>query len=142
MDILNTLHQLPDRIVASLLSAFVLAVIGLAFRSVRQALLYKRHEFDFPYDPSWQSCEWDIQWEGFRVTIEVIGVHNDYIEKVVIKKQGANPGQTFERLEVSDTFHPVAEWPLYFKLNSITRSRPSSGSKSYRLYFVLRRRRW
>src|SRR5262249_17255970 len=135
------LRQLPDRVVASLLTAFVLGALSLVFSAVRQGLLYRRHEFDFTYDPSWQSCEWDIQWEGFRLTIEANGVHNDYIEQIVIKKQGASPGQIFPKLEVTDTFHRVAKWPLYFKLNSITRAKASSGSKSYRLYFVLRRRR-
>ncbi|HYT75578.1 MAG TPA: hypothetical protein VEL79_12560 [Vicinamibacterales bacterium] len=142
MNPITVLQQLPDRVIESLLTGLVVAALALAFRSVRQFLLYRRHEFDFSYDPSWTSCEWDIQWEGFRLTIQAVGVHNDYIEQVIIKKQGANPGQTFARLEVSDAFHRVAGWPLYFKLNSITRARPSSGSKSYHLYFVLRRRRW
>jgi hypothetical protein len=46
MDPLSTLRQLPDRVVGSVITAFVLGAWP--------------YEFDFMYDPSWQSCEWDI----------------------------------------------------------------------------------
>ena len=141
--LVDVASQLPARILASLLTALVIAMLGLTFRSVRQFVFYKRHEFDFIYDSTWESCKWDIQWETFRVTIEASGVHNDYIEHLVIKKQDMAPGQRFEELHPTDTFHQVDKWPLYFKLSSITRTdpRPRTGSKSYRLYFVLRLKR-
>ncbi len=141
--LLDISSQLPGRILASLLTAFVIAMLGLTLHSVRQFLFYKRHEFDFIYDPNWEGCKWDIQWETFRVTIEASGVHNDHIEKLVIKKQDMEPGQRFAEFHPTDTFHQIDKWPLYFKLSSITRTspKPKTVSRSYRLNFVLKLKR-
>lgn len=136
------LAQLPSKLAVSLMSAAILALLALTSRALRALLFYSRHEFELDYTSGWDGCDWDIQWEGFRLTVRAEGVHNDYIEKIIIKKDGANPGLTFERVETSDAFITIERWPIQFKLNSIIRTAPVSGGKLYRLNFVVRRRRW
>src|SRR5262245_12894285 len=139
------LLQLPGKVLASLISTAFLAALAMTSRSIRSALFYTRHEFGFDYTSSWQSCAWDIQWEGFRVTVVAESVHNDYIEKVTIKKNHENPGLEFKQMQTSDSFQTIEGWPLQFKLNSIIRAIPmgdAAGNRLYRLLFVFRRRRW
>jgi len=134
--------QVTSKVITSLLAALVLFLLGLLFKSVRHALLYKRHEFEFEYDSDFRGCEYDVQWEELRLTFQVGNVHNDYLENVTIKKNGVNPGKNYERLPVSNRFHEISEWNLHFKLVSIVRTRPQTGVKEYQIYIVIRRRRW
>jgi hypothetical protein len=138
----DVISGLPTSILTGLLSGSVIALLSLFFRSVRQVVFYKRHEFEFEFKPDWGDCEWDVQWEGLRVTFELSGVRKAYIKMLTVKVNGTGPGRTFEKLEVSEAFHHVAGWPLFFKLNSVARTRTASEKEMYRLYFVLRRRRW
>jgi hypothetical protein len=138
----KVLTDLPGDVLTSLIAAGILAALAATSRTVRTALFYARHEFELGYTSGWDSCEWDIQWEGFRLTVEAQGVHNDYIETVIIKKNGENPGVTIAPLKTSDSFQSIEGWPVQFKLNSIVRTRPVAGGRVYRLFFVFRRRRW
>jgi len=117
------LLQLPGKVLGSLLSTAFLAALAMTSRSIRNALFYTRHESGFDYTSSWQSCAWDIQWEGFRVTIEAEGVHNDYIEKVTIKKNHENPGlESSYKLKLSKFGHynsnRIAFYALYLRARS------------------------
>jgi hypothetical protein len=142
MDLSSVLADLPGRVILSLLTAAIVASLSLLSRSFRQIVFYKRHEFELDYDRAWKTCTWDIQWEGFRVTIEVAGVRRAFIKSVLIKVNGTDPGRQFDELEVSDTFHHIDRWPLSFKLYSIVREKHADDTKRYRLLWVLRRRRW
>jgi len=134
--------DLPADILTSIIAAVILAAVAATSKAVRAALFYARHEFELDYTSGWEECEWDIQWEGFRLTVEAQGVHNDYIESVTIKKNAENPGVTIAPLTTSDSFRSIEGWPVQYKLNSIVRARPTAGGKIYRLFFVFRRRRW
>ena len=143
MNWLKTLLQnLPLEVLTSIVAAGILFVIAATSKTIRAALFYTRHEFTLDYVSGWDGCDWDIQWEGFRITVEARGVHNDYIDKVTIKKNDENPGVTITPLTTSDAFFRISNWPVEFKLHSILRTQPAAGGKAYKLFFVFRRRRW
>lgn len=136
------LRTVPGEVLTSLVAAGILVLIGMLFRSVRNFVLYQLHEYEFEYDSDFQGCEWDVQWEGARVTIVVKDVHNEHLERVTIKKNGENPGQHYDVLRVSDRFHAVGDLPMQIKLSSIVRTKPGTGVREYTVFFVIRRRRW
>jgi hypothetical protein len=138
----DAVWQVVPTIVTSLLTALVLFLLGLLSKSIRYALLYKRHEFEFEYDSDFRGCEYDVQWENLRLTFQVGSAHNDHLEKVTIKRNDVNPGKTFDKIEVKNKFDEIPEWNLHFKLVSIVRTKPQTGLKEYQIYLVIRRRRW
>ena len=113
--------QITSKVLTSLIAGLVLFLLGLLFKSIRHAIFYKRHEFELEYDSDFRDCEYDIQWEALRVTIEVGAAHNDYLSNITIKRNSQNPGETFPVLKVSEQFHQISGYPLYVKLNSIVR---------------------
>jgi hypothetical protein len=135
-------QQLPIKIGVSLLTTLLIFLLTLLSKQVRQFLFYKRHQFEFEYGDDFRGCEYDVQWEGFRLTFEVGEVHNDYLSNVVIKRDAVNPGTAYEKLRVSNKFIEIPELSLHFKLNSIVRIKPQTGVKEFQIYFVLKRRRW
>ena len=134
--------QVASKVITSLLTALVLFLLGLLSKSIRHAVLYKRHEFEFEYDSDFRGCEYDVQWEELRLTFQVRSVHNDYLENVTIKRNDVNPGKTYDKLPVSNKFNEIPEWNLHFKLLSVVRTKPQTGLKEYQIYIVIRRRRW
>ena len=62
-----------EKVAVSVGSALVLALLTLLSSKVRSALFYKRVEYDLSYVKGMGSVEWDIEWEGFRLTILVLG---------------------------------------------------------------------
>ncbi len=80
MDIQGLLRDLPGRVILSLLTATIVGLVSLLSNAVRQAVFYKRHEFELDFDRAWKSCTWTFKWEGFRVTIEVAGVRRAFIK--------------------------------------------------------------
>lgn len=140
--IVSLLRDAPGEFISSVLTTTLLVGLGLLWKPIRYAILYKRHEFEFEYDSDFRGCEWDVQWEGFRLTISVQDVHNEHLQGVLIKKQNENPGTRYDTLEVSDAFHRIPNWPLQFKVSSIVRTNPGTGVREYLVYFVIRRRRW
>jgi hypothetical protein len=126
----------------------VVAAAALAFvaEPVRTALLYRRIEYDFEYESGQGTTSWDIQWEDFRLTIDVEGVHNDYIEVVTFKKNHESPGDAAKPMKPSSEFRELFHKQIYVKLTQIVRTttRQSELDKraaSYILHFVLRRRK-
>jgi|SRR6185437_4371849 len=134
--------QVASKVVTSLLAGLVLGLFSLLSKSIRHALFYKRHEFDFEYDGDFRGCEYDVQWEELRLTFHVGSAHNDHLENVILKRNDVNPGRKYEKLAVSNKFNEVPEWNLHFKLESIVRTKPQTGVREYQIYFVIRRRRW
>ncbi|HXU36219.1 MAG TPA: hypothetical protein VN937_07620 [Blastocatellia bacterium] len=134
--------QIGSKVVTSLLTALVLFLLSLLSKTIRHALLYKRHEFEFEYDSDFRGCEYDVQWEELRLTFQIGDVHNDHLENVIIKRNEVNPGKKYEKVEVSNNFNEISEWNLHFKLVSIIRTKPQTGLKEYQIYVVIRRRRW
>lgn len=138
----NIMEKLPSEVGTSLLTTVVIFTLTLLSKRIRQFLFYKRHEFEFEYDSDFRGCEYDVQWEDLRLTFEIGEVHNDYLSNVVLKRNAVNPGINYQKLPVSNKFEEILEWGLHFKLNSIVRTKPQMGVKEYRIYFVLKRRRW
>jgi hypothetical protein len=138
----NVIQQLPSEIGISLITSLILFLTTLLFKRVRQFLFYKRHEFEFEYDSDFRGCEYDVQWEDLRLTFEIGEVHNDYLSNVIVKRNAANPGKSFDKLGVSNKYNEISDWRLHFKLNSIVRTKPQSGIREYQIYIILKRRRW
>ena len=134
--------QVASKVITSLLTALILFLLSLLSKSIRYALFYKRHEFDFEYDSHFRGCEYDVQWEDLRLTFEVGNEHNDHLENVKIKRNDVNPGKLYEKLEVSNKFNEIPEWNLHFKLVSVVRTKPKAGVNEYQIYIVIHRRRW
>jgi hypothetical protein len=141
-DILEFLSKVPPELMTSLLTAAIISLLAVASKTVRAAVFYTRHEVEFDYASGWDGCEWDVQWQGFRITIKAQGVSNDHIDRLEVIVYAEEPGEVFSPLRTSDNFHVLERWPLQFKLNSIVRTRPVAGDKVYRLFFVFRRHRW
>lgn len=139
MDFLN-------EILTAVATAATLALISLLSESIRTALFYKRVEYDLMYEKplteaGGRGCSWDIQWEDYRLTLKVDDISNNKLENVVfVRNEGKN--ENFNIITASDRFTPLFGKEIYYKLNSIIRSTPPAGQKSYILRLVFRRRRW
>ena len=130
-------------ILKATLPGIVVAVLGLITPQIRNAVFYKRAEYDFEYDKNVDilPCVWDIQWEGNRLTIEVAkDISNDKIEGVTFVKDEVPPGETVTLMRPSDSFRPLFDKELYVKLNSIIRFKSGGHGRKYTLRFVLRRK--
>jgi hypothetical protein len=134
-----------EKVVISVASALALSLLALLFASVRNALFYKRVEYDFLYTKPGgggvsTKGQWDIQWEDYRLTVTVEDVSNDKLQSVsFIRNKGKQ--ENFNVLVTSDSFEPLFKKEIYFKLNSIVRAKTPAGPASYTLRFVFRRRR-
>jgi hypothetical protein len=140
------MDQIPGEILIAVATTLTVSLLALLFSSVRNALFYKRVEYDFIYiKPNdrglSKECQWDIQWEDYRLTVAVGDVSNDKLEEVTfIRNKGKQV--KFEVLVTSESFEPLFNKEIYFKINSIIRVSPPEGQTSYILRFVFRRRRW
>jgi hypothetical protein len=135
-------HSILIDILKATVPGIVVAVLGLLTPQIRNAVFYKRTEYDFEYlnDSNAGPCKWDIQWEGYRLTIKVEDISNDKIDGVTFIKDEVPPGETIMRMLPSEKFRPLFDKELYVKLNSIIRFTPSTGERKYILRFVLRRK--
>jgi hypothetical protein len=143
---------LLESIVISVASVFVLSLLSLLFESIRATLFYKRTEYDLmhyawrikPGDPG-GSQTWEIQWEDHRLTLSVAHVENHRLEGVIFTRNNANE-EKFDMLTTSDSFKPLFQKELYFKLHSIIYTwgceDVARGNATLTLRFVFRRRRW
>ena len=143
---------LIENLLISVASVFLLSLLALLFESIRATLFYKRTEYDLMHytwrvlstDPG-ESQTWEIQWEDHRLTLSVARVENHRLEGVIFTRNNANE-EKFEALTTSDSFKPLFEKELYFKLHSIIYTRScddvGKGNATYTLRFVFRRRRW
>jgi len=131
-------------ILKAIVPGIVVALLGLITPQIRNAIFYKRTEYDFDYldDTNDGPCKWDIQWEGYRLTIKVDDISNDDIKGVTFIKDDVPPGETMSKMRPSEKFRPLFDKDLYVKLNSIIRFTPSpgKGERKYTLRFVLRRK--
>ena len=76
----RNMDQIFEKIIISVVTTIVIALLSLLFRSVREALFYKRLEYDFHYTKGMGlPVLWDIQWEDYRLTISTEDVSNDLI---------------------------------------------------------------
>jgi hypothetical protein len=128
------------RVLISITATLALALLSLLFASVRTALFYKKVEYDFSYTKGMGRARWDIQWEGFRLSISVVDVSNDYLKEAEFRRNKRMP-EKMEELGPSEKFTPLFDGAIQVKLNSIVRREVASGSE-YKLRFVFRRRRF
>ena len=140
----GVMSEILEKILISVGSAVALAALSLFFRSVRNALFYKRVEYDLPCErPSTTSpftSVWDIHWEDYRLTVEAGDISDDKIRNVKFEKLGGKT-ETVPELFPSDTFRTLFEGEVQMKLNSIVRHKPATGNRVYTLRMVFRRRR-
>jgi len=129
-------------ILKAVLPGIVVAVIGLLTPQIRNAIFYKRTEYDFEYlkDSDSKPSIWDIHWEGRRLTIKVGDISNDKIDDVIFIKDEKMASQSIDRMVPSEKFQPLFDKELYVKLNSIIRYTPATGERKYILRFVIRRK--
>jgi hypothetical protein len=129
-------------ILKAVVPGIVIALLGLITPQIRNLLIYKRTEYDFEYlrDTNDGPATWDVQWEGFRLTVKVQSISNDKIENVTFIKDEVPPGETIGLMRASNAFRPLFDKQLYVKLNSIIRFTPTKGERKYILRFVLRRK--
>lgn len=134
------MNPILEKVLISIASTFTLSLLALLFASVRSALFFKRVEYDFTYKRGTGSCEWDVQWEGFRLTIAAESVSNDHLKNVVFRRN-KRKDTTFNDLEPSDSFTLLFGNEIQVKLNSIIRKQQANEAE-YILRFVFRRRRF
>ena len=140
------MNPIVEKVLISVGSGLVLALLSLLFQRVRTALFYKRVEYDLIFtkpesEGGLSQCSWDIQWEDYRLTLKIGDISNDKLENVtLIRNKGKQV--TYDVLVTSERFTPVFDNEIYFKLNSIIRAWPPVGPKTYILRFVFRRRIW
>jgi len=115
-------------------------IVAALQKPIRNFLLYQRTQYDFIYAGDQGQTQWDIQWEGYRLTIKIREVHNNFIEDVTVIENDTPPGKTFPTLNATDKFESLFDGKLQFKLNTVIRAIPAKGSKTYILRFVLRHR--
>src|SRR5436853_714336 len=133
-----------NEIIISVATAATLALSSLLSESIRTVIFYKRVEYDLVYEKSLTDAIgrgffWDIQWEDYRLTLKVDDISNNKLEDVVFVRNEVRE-EKLGTITASDRFTPLFGKEIYYKLNSIIRSTPPTGQKSYILRFVLRRR--
>jgi hypothetical protein len=138
------MSELLQKILISVGSTVALAALSLLFKSVRNALFYKRVDYDLPCErpsnaPPFTSV-WDIHWEDYRLTFEAGDISDDKIRNVKFEKLGGKT-ETVSELFPSDTFRHLFQGEIQIKLNSIVRHKPATGNRVYTLRMVFRRRR-
>jgi len=137
--------EIVNGVATSVASAGVLAIIALAIKPLRVALVFKTHEYVLVHHSESRRCEWDIQWEGQRLTIKADNVHNDYLENVTLIYNDQAPGESLGSMNVSREFFPRVSprvsWPIKVQLSGIVK-RTSDSGREYSVHFVVRRRRW
>ena len=132
------MSEIGQKIVVSVVSAIAVALLTLLSSKVRSALFYKRVEYDLAYSKGLGPVQWDIEWEGFRLTISADDVSNDRLDNVKVERNERSPF-VLSRLEPSDTFRSLFNGEIEMKLNSIVR-RKANSEIDYVLRFVFRRR--
>lgn len=105
-DLLKVFAEAPSKAIRALLTTAILALAFLSKR-VRQAVFYKRHDFELPSSSASSGVEWDIQWENLRVTLDVAKVHNDHLEGLKVKTNDVNPGITLSTMKVGEAYVQV-----------------------------------
>ena len=137
------MNDLLGKILVSVGSTISVAALTLLSKSVRQAIFYKRVEYDLsslrPSGATPFGCRWDIHWEDYRLTMAVEDISDDKIAGVKFEKLSGRE-QRFERLYPSDKFERLFDGDLFVKINSIVRKSPASGDAEYTLRMVFRRR--
>lgn len=128
-----------DKVLISVGSTIVLSLLSLLFSSVRTAIFFKRTEYDLFYTRGTGPCEWDIQWEGFRLTIATDSVSNDYLKNVVARRNKRKDASLGD-LEPENRFIPLFDNEIQLKLESIVRKQQGNAA-DYVARFVFRRRR-
>ena len=138
------MNEILQDILIAVGSTVALAALSLLFRSVRNAVFYKRVGYDLscerPSNASPFACVWNIHWEDYRLTFEAGDISDDKIRNVTFKKLGGRT-ETVSELFPSDTFQSLFKGEIQVKLNSIVRYKPASGNRVYILRMVFRRRR-
>jgi hypothetical protein len=133
------MDPIAEKILTSVGSALILSLLSLLFSSVRTALFFKQAEYDLTYKRGTGPCEWDIQWEGFRLTIATATVSNDYLKSVVFRRN-KRKDVALNDLEPSNSFIPLFDNEIQVKLESIVRKQQGEAA-DYAVRFVFRRRR-
>lgn len=133
--------EIATGVLTSIVSAGALAIIAFAIKPLRALLVYKTHEYILVHQSSSSRCEWDIQWEGQRLTIKAGDVHNNYIECVTLIYNDQPPGVALGDMNVSREFLPQLDWPIKVQLAGIVRRKSSTG-REYSVHLTVRRRRW
>lgn len=145
--LLQAAQLTPERsilidILKAVVPGLVVAIFGLLTPQIRNAVFYRRTEYDFEYLDKTNAgpCKWDIQWEKIRLTIKVDDISNNRIDGVTFLKDEVPHGAPLAKMYPSEKFQSLFDKELYVKLNSIIRFTPSSGERKYILRFVLRRK--
>jgi hypothetical protein len=134
------MNDILQKVIIAVASTLTLSLLALFFSAVRNALFYKRVEYDFDYEAKTGHCDWDIQWDDYRLTISADDVSNDVVHNVVIRRNKRRD-EPLGNLEAKDDFSSLFAGEIQFKLNSIVRKMQSGHANKYLLRFVFRRRR-
>lgn len=134
------MNDVLQKVIIAVASTLTLSLLTLFFAAVRNALFYKRVEYDFDYEAKTGHCDWDIQWDDYRLTISADDVSNDAMHNVVVRRNKRRD-ESLGELEAKDDFAPLFGGEIQFKLNSIVRKMQSGQPNKYLLRFVFRRRR-
>lgn len=138
------MDDIPQKVLVSIVTTLAVGLVSLSFKGVRNALLYFRVEYDLDYEKGSGPCEWDINWEDYRLTISVNDVSNDRLEGVSVRRN-KKQNQDFKEIFPSDKFQALFDKEIFLKINSIIRRSQTQGESHLAKYFirlVLRRRRW
>jgi len=132
--------EVLTKVLISVISTVTLAALSLLFESVRNALFYYRVEYELNYKKNTGLCEWDINWEDYRLTLVVADVSNDKLKGVKFIR---NERQTEEEAAVfvSEKFKPLFNKEVFYKIRSIVRKKQEEKC-SYSIKLVLRRKRF
>lgn len=133
------MDPLFEKVLISVGSTLCLSLLSLLFSSVRMAIFFKSTTHDFLYVRGSGACEWDIQWEGFRLTIVVDSVSNDYLKNVVVRRNKRKDA-VLGNLEPMNSFLPLFDNEIQLKLESIVRKQQGAAA-DYVTRFSFRRRR-
>lgn len=141
-ELLKVFNEAPFKVLSTLLTAALLAALAFLSKTVRRAVFYKRHDFELKYSSASSGCEWDIQWENLRVTLQVASVHNDYLEGLTVKTNDVSPGTNFPNLKVAEAYVEIEGRPRWLlKLASIVRAK-ANGTRDYVIHINVLRPRW
>ena len=141
MSSINT-GSIFDSILASLIVALIGMIAASLSKTFRNLAFYRQHTYVLDYDKLDRIHKWDIQWENKGLTIKPETISNDNMKNVEFKLRADGRKYVVKRLTVSQEFQKPKKWPLQFRIGSIVRDSMRENSKRYKIYFIVRVRRW
>lgn len=138
----NLIIQIAIGATGSLAAALVIFFVGILVPSVRTYLFYKTYRFEFEYDDDFGNVQWDVQWEGRKISVMSPKVHSEYLETVTVLVNNERPELELGNMNVGAEFKRIGKKPMYLRIANIARMKPERGITEHLIHIEFKLRKW